>query len=188
MTINSQPPRYHIYTMARDTHAQARLIASLAAREVFTIEQLERLDETLQAWLDTVYTEWAKESLNSCPCAVHNPLFMNYLNSVVDYEDELLNKEDIGAGVMGFIQNRMKDRDFRKKNTIWHAGMELRVRADAVNWNLFKFLKGRLTGGPDVDESEFFTVTWFLEDGRKHSTFHENEIKYEDLILNGKPG
>ena len=65
-------------------------------------------------------------------------------------------------------------------------GMELRVRADAANWNLFRFLSGRLTEGPDVDGSEFYAVTWYLEDGSKHSTFREYEIKYEDLILNGK--
>jgi len=171
-------------TMARETHAQARLIASLAAGEVFTIEQLERLDETLQAWLDIVYTEWAKESLNSCSCAVHNPLFMNYLNCIVDYEDELSNMGDIGSGVMGLVRSRMKEGDFRKQNTIWHAGMELRVRADAANWNLFRFLSGRLTGGPDIDGGEFYGVTWYLEDGSKHSTFREHEIKYEDLILN----
>ena len=44
-------------TMARETHAQARLIASLANQQVFTAEQLKRLDETLQNWLDIVYTE-----------------------------------------------------------------------------------------------------------------------------------
>jgi thioredoxin reductase len=174
-------------TMARDTHAQARLIASLASRKAFTEEQLQGLDETLQAWLDTVYTEWAKESLNSCPCAVQNPLFMNYLNAIVDYEDELLNMENVGSKVMGFVRHNMKDREFRKQNTIWHAGMELRVRADAANWNLFRFLRGRLTGGPGVNGDRFFTVTWFLEDGTRHSTFHEYEIKYEDLILMGVP-
>jgi thioredoxin reductase len=173
-------------TMARDTHAQARLIAFLAAREAYTREQLERLDETLQTWLDIVYTEWYKESLNSCPCAVHNPLFMNYLNAIVDNEDELSSAEDISSRVMDLVRSRMQDRDYRKQNTIWHAGMELRVQADAVNWNLFRSLKGRLIGGPDVDGSEFYAVTWYLEDGSEHSTFREYDIKYEDLILNAK--
>ncbi|MDX1415067.1 MAG: hypothetical protein R3293_12800 [Candidatus Promineifilaceae bacterium] len=63
-------------------------------------------------------------------------------------------------------------------------GMNLRQRADAVNWNVFRLLKGKLTAGPDVDGSAFYAVTWSLADGRKHSTVHENEIKYEDLILN----
>ena len=83
-------------------------------------------------------------------------------------------------------QLKMKDRDHRKHNTIWYAGMAIRVQADAVNWNLFRSLKGELTKGPDVDGSEFYAVSWFLEDGSKHSTFHEHEIKFEDLILNEK--
>jgi thioredoxin reductase len=173
-------------TMARETHAQARLIASLADQRVFTTEQLKMLDETLQIWLDIVYTEWYKDSLNSCPCAVHNPLFMNYLNAIVDHDVELSGIGEIGYKVMNFVRNKMNDREFRKKNTIWHAGMELRVRADAANWNLFKFLSGRLTGGPEVDGSEFYAVTWFMEDGTKHSVFSEDEIKYEDLILKGE--
>ena len=171
-------------TMARDTHAQARLMASLATRNVFTSEQLHSLDETLMYWLDALYTEWAKETLNSCPCAVQNPFLMNFLNSVVDNEDDILHWADIGFGVMAFVRSRMKTRDFRKQNTIWHAGMNLRIRADAVNWNLFRFSQGRVTGGPDIDGDEAYTVTWFEENGRQHSTFHEDEIKYEELILN----
>lgn len=58
--------------------------------------------------------------------------------------------------------------------------------ADAANWNLFKFLSGKLTAGPDVDGSNFYEDTWFLEDGTKHSIFCEDEIKYEDLILSNK--
>jgi hypothetical protein len=64
--------------------------------------------------------------------------------------------------------------------------MELHVRADAANWKLFKFLSGRLTAGPDVDSSNFYEVTWFLEDDTKHSIFREDEIKYENLILKGE--
>ena len=178
--------RSTINTMARETLAQARLIASFADREVFIIEQYDRLDETLQTWLEDLYTEWAKETLTSCECFVQNTLFMNYLNSVAIYEDELSNKEDIGSGVMDFVRSRMKRRVDRKQNTIWHAGLDLRQRADAVNWNVFRSLRGKLTGGPDVDGSEFYAVTWYLEDGSKHSTFRENEIKYEDLIMDGE--
>jgi hypothetical protein len=173
--------------LARDTQAQARLIASLADREVFTGEQLERLDETLQAWLDLVYTEWAKELLTSCECFVQHTLFVNYLNSIVDHDDALSSMEDIGSGVMSFVRSRMKDRDYRKQNTIWHAGLELRQQADAVNWNRFRSFTGQLTEGPDINGNEFYAVTWFLEDGCKHSTFREYEIKYEDLILRQKP-
>lgn len=172
-------------TMARETHAQARLIAALANREVFALEQLEELDETLQYWLDLVYTEWSKESLNSCPCAVQNPLFMNYVNAVVNHEETLASMENIGLGIMNYVREKMKEQEFRKQNTIWHAGMELRVRADAANWNLFRFLHGSLVAGPDVDGSKFYEVQWYFEDGRKHSTFHETEIKYEDVIMNG---
>jgi len=179
--------RSTINTLARETHAQARLIASLASREVLTLEQLERLDETLQAWMHNLYTEWAKETLTSCECFVQNTLFMNYLNSVVDNDEELSNMDDIGSGVMEFVRSRMKNRVYRKENTIWHAGLDLRQRADAVNWNVFRSLRGRLIGGPDVDGSEFYAVTWVLEDGIEHSTFFEYEIKYEDLILNNKP-
>jgi len=179
--------RTTINSMARDTQAQARLMASLAAREVFTIEQLERLDETLQDWLDILYMEWTKELLTSCECFVQNSLFMNYLYSVADHADELSKKENIGSGVMGFVQSRMKDRDYRKQNTIWHAGLELRQRADAVNWNLFRSLRGTLTEGPNVDGGEFYAVTWILEDGAKFGTYREYDIKYDDLILNSKP-
>jgi thioredoxin reductase len=174
-------------TMARETQAQAKLIASLADQQIFTTEQLERLDETLQSWLDIVYTEWYKDSLNSCPCAVHNPLFMNYLNAIVDHDVELSGMAEIGSEVMNLVRNKMNEKGYRKKNTIWHAGMELRVRADAANWNLFKYLSGRLTGGPEIDGSDFYEVTWFLKDGTKHSVFREDEIKYEALILNNEP-
>ena len=178
--------RSTINTLARETQAQGRLIASMAAQEVFTIEQLEKLDETLQAWMHNLYTEWAKETLTSCECFVQNTLFMNYLNSVVDNEGELSNMEEIGSGVMNFVRSRMKDRVYRRENTIWHAGLDLRQRADAVNWNVFRSLRGRLIGGPDVDGSEFYAVTWVLEDDSEHSTFLEYEIKYEDLILDDK--
>ena len=40
---------------------------------------------------------------------------MNYLNNVVDYEDELSNMEDIGSGVMGLVRSSMKEEDFRKQ-------------------------------------------------------------------------
>jgi hypothetical protein len=179
--------RTTINTLARDTQAQARLIASLADRKVLNIEQLERLDVTLQAWLDILYTEWAKELLTSCECFVQNTLFMNYLTSVADHAIELSNEEDIASGVMDFVRSRMKDRECRKQNTIWHAGLELRQHAEAVNWNRFRSLRGRLIEGPDVDGSEFYAVTWFWADGSKHSTYHEYEIKYEDLILDGTP-
>jgi len=174
-------------TMARDTHEQARLIATLASQEVFTREQLEELDETLQVWLDHLYAEWAKETLNSCSCAVQNPLFMNFLNSVVNYAPDLSTRSDIGSAAMDFVRSRMNETAYRKQNAIWHAGMELRERADAVNWNIFRFLSGNLIEGPDVDGSEYYTVAWYFQDGRKHSTFREDAIKYEDLILAGKP-
>jgi hypothetical protein len=179
--------RTHFNTLARETHAQARLIGALADRDVFIVEQLEALDETLQYWLDFVYTEWAKESLNSCSCVIHNPLFMNYMNAIVDNQDALANMADVRSGVMAFVRGKMREEENRKGNTIWHAGMELRVRADAVNWNLFRDLHGRLTAGPDIDGSEHYAVTWYLPDGSEHSTFHEFEIKYEDLILNDVP-
>ena len=179
-------------TMARDTHAQARLMASLATRTVFSREEFVSLDQTLHYWLNLLHMEWSKETLNSCPCAVQNPFLMNFLHAIVDYaidyagdyENEISDEATIGMEIIARVRRRMKKSDFRKQNTIWHAGMNLRVRPDAVNWNLFRFLKGKLTGGPDVDGSDSYTVTWFLEDGHQHSTYREDEIKYEDLILN----
>ena len=177
--------RTTINTLARDTYAQAQLIASLADQEVFTIEQFERLDETLLVWMDVLYKEWVKEVLTSCECFSQHTLFVNYLTCVVDYADELSKKADVGSGIMDFVRNRMKDGDYRKQNTIWHAGLELRQHADVVNWNRFRSLRGKLIAGPDVDGSEFYTVIWYLEDGSVQSTFREDDIKYEDLILNG---
>ena len=171
-------------TMARDTHAQARLIAMLAAEKPFSVRQLDNLDQTLQEWLTMLFDEWAKETLNSCPCAAQNPFLMNFFNAVADYDDHGWFVEDPSADILAAVRHRMQELDFRRINTIWHAGMNLRVRPDGVNWNRFRFLRGRLTSGPNIDDCELYEVTWFTEDGRYHSSYREDEIKYESLILN----
>lgn len=174
-------------TMARDTHAQAKLIAALAAHQHLTLAQLTQLDKALQNWLRLLYTEWAKETLNSCPCAAQNPFLMNFLNTVASTQNAFKQDDDaadISKQVLDQIRKQMKEKQARRQNAIWHAGMNLRTRADAVNWNIFRFLRGKVTGGPDIDGRDFYEVTWFEENGRKHSTFNENDILYESLIIN----
>ena len=137
--------------------------------------------------MDILYEEWAKEVLTSCECFSQHTLFVNYLTCIVENMDGLSTKADVGSAIMDFVRSKMKDNDYRKQNTIWHAGLELRQQADAVNWSRFRSLKGRLVAGPDVDGSAFYAVRWFWENRSVYHTFYENEIEYDDVILVGKP-
>jgi thioredoxin reductase len=170
-------------TMARDTEAQARLMSVIASQEPYTQEQLAELDSELHRWLDILYEEWFRESLNTCPCAVQNPFFMNFLNAVSDNFEFLSQSEKPGRDAMELVRNTMLDTNFRRGNIIWHSGMELRRRADCVNMNVFRFMEGAVTAGPDIDGSEKYKATWKLGDGKPSSVFSEEDIKYEDLIL-----
>lgn len=169
-------------TMSRDTWAQAKMMVALASSTSISLAHLQALDEELNQALAHVYEVWFQQSINTCPCAVQNPLFMTFLDAVADNLKKISASQTPGKLALQLAHVRMKALKFRKDNAIWHSGMELRGRADTVNRNRFRVMTGKVTAGPEVDGADLYEVTWYHETGEEFLVFSEADIRHQSLI------